>query len=496
MFQQQEGDTSLTKYEHTDHWPNSLRGEIKMPYKVAIVGAGPGGALLARELAGQGIKVDIYEKGTFEELGHDWSDAVELIALKSAGFEMPHLDGKTWHGTMVKKGPDEAGLFEKHAVPVLQIRSPGQVSTKQVAFQMITTDRRRLGQNLITQALAAGASIHYRHEGLKLLFSKKSGKGLESVSVYGAVIKNLKTAETFEIKADLIVESSGYQSVLRCSLPASSGLANPFTDGDYALVHREVRGYDPTARGSDIIPDHYRYGFYSGYQWTHIHNESTIDVGAGVKNDPANPDPREIIEEFISRHPAIKADKHRGGRSLCIVGRPLDSFVTRGFLVIGDAASTSVPTTGCGAGSAMLVALDAAKIISKAAADHRNDLEKLWEINTSFYLRSSRGPSFAALAVLRDALQSFSHKELDFFYSKDLLDSATLQNAVNGIFRPLNAGQGIKALGALGRLQLLLRLNKAVVKAARLYRHYQNYPETWDSKGYQEWQKLAEGLRN
>ncbi len=467
-----------------------------MSYKVAIIGAGPGGALLARELAGQGIVVDIYEKGTYEELGHDWSDAVELIALEEAGFEMPRLEDTIWKGALVKNGPDEPGLFEKHAVPVLQIRSPGQVSTKQAAFRMITTDRRQLGQTLAEQALAAGASIHYRHEGLKLLFSEKGSNGLDNITVNGAVIKNLETGETFEIKADLIVESSGFQSVLRCSLPASSSLATRFADSDFALVHREVRGYTPGAKGADTVPDHYRYGFHSGYQWTHIHNEETIDVGAGVRNDPTNPDPRDIIEEFISRHPAIKAEKHRGGRSLCIVGRSLDSFVTGGFMVIGDAASTSVPTTGCGAGSAMLAALSAARVISEAAADNRNDLEVLWEINTNFYLKSDRGPSFAALSVLRNVLQSFSHEELDYFYAKDLLDSATLQNAVNGIFRPLSFGQAIKALGALTRMPLLLRLNKSVVKATRLYRHYQHYPEAWDKKSYQKWLKRADELRN
>ncbi len=467
-----------------------------MSYKVAIIGAGPGGALLARELAGQGIVVDIYEKGTFEELGHDWSDAVELIALEGAGFDMPHLEGNIWKGSLVKNGPDEPGLFEEHAIPMLQIRSPGQVSTKQAAFRMVTTDRRQLGQTLVKQALTAGASIRYRHEGLKLLFSEKGSNGIDNIMVHGAVIKNRETGEIFEITADLIVESSGFQSVLRCSLPASSGLAAPFADGDFALVHREVRGYAPEAKGADTIPDHYRYGFHSGYQWTHIHNEETIDVGAGVKNDPANPDPRDIIEEFISRHPAIKAEKHRGGRSLCIVGRPLDSFVTGGFMVIGDAASTSVPTTGCGAGSAMLVALSAARVISEAAADNRNDLEKLWAINANFYLKSDRGPLFAALSVLRNVLQSFSHEELDFFYAKDLLDSTTLQNAVNGVFRPLSFGQAIKALGALTRIPLLLRLNKAVMKATRLYRHYQDYPEAWDKKHYQKWQERAEELRN
>ena len=467
-----------------------------MSYKVAVIGAGPGGALLARELAEQGIVVDIYEKGTYGELGHDWSDAVELIALERAGFPMPHLDGIIWKGALVKNRPGEPGLFEKHAVPVLQIRSPGQVSTKRAAFRMITTDRRQLGQTLVKQALASGASIHYRHEGLKLLFSEKGSEGIDNITVHGAVIKNRETGETFEIKADLTVESSGFQSVLRCSLPASSGLANPFADGDFALVHREVRGYAPGAQGADMVPDHYRYGFHSGYQWTHIHNEETIDVGAGVRNDPANPDPRDIIEAFICRHPAIKTEKHRGGRSLCIVGRPLDSFVSGGFMVIGDAASTSVPTTGCGAGSAMLAALSAARVISAAASENRNDLEKLWAINANFYLKSDRGPSFAALSVLRNALQSFNHEELDFFYARDLLDSTTLQNAVNGIFRPLKAGQAIKALGALNRMPLLLRLNRAVIKATRVYRHYKNYPETWDRKHYKEWQKRAEELRS
>jgi len=467
-----------------------------MPYKVAIIGAGPGGALLARELARQGVVVDIYEKGTFEELGHDWSDAVELIALERAGFEMPRLEGTEWNGVLVKTRPGEPGLFEKHAVPVLQIRSPGQVSTKQAAFRMITTDRRQLGQTLVEQALAAGAAIHYHNEGQKLLFNEKDNSGLENITVYGAVIKNLATGEIFKINADLIVESSGFQSVLRRSLPASSGLANPFTAEDFALVHREVRGYAPGAKGADVIPDHYRYGFHGGYQWTHIHNEENIDVGAGVKNDPANPDPQSIIEEFISRHPAINVEKHRGGRSFCIVGSPLNSFVTGGFLVLGDAASTSVPTTGCGAGSAMLTALSAAKVISEAAAENRNDLEKLWAINTDFYRKSDRGPSFAALSVLRDALQSFSHEELDYFYAKDLLDSTTLQNAINGIYRPLSAGQVIKALRAVARMPLLLGLNRAVVKATRLYRHYQEYPETWNKKHFHKWLKRAEELRN
>lgn len=466
-----------------------------MTYRVAIIGAGPGGALLARELAAGGITVDIYEKGSREELGHDWADAVELQALAAAGFIMPQLDGVEWRGELVKNGLGAAGLFEKHAVPVLQIYSPGRVSMKEVSFRMITTDRRRLGLNLVDQALSAGASIHYHHEGQSLLCEEKEPGNPAGITVRGVVIENLENGDRKEVKADLVVESSGFQSVLRRSLPPYSGLAAPFASGDFALVHREVRRFDPATPGVGDIPDHYRYGFHSGYQWTHIHNEDSIDVGAGVKNDPSKPDPREIITEFIARHPAIKPEVIRGGRSLCIVGRPLDSFVAEGFLVIGDAASTSVPTTGCGAGSALLTALNAAEVIGEAAAEKRNDLAALWPINTKFYLASARGPSFAALSALRRVLQSLSHDELDYLYSKDLLDTNTLQNAVNGIFQPPGAGAFVKALGALGKLPVLLRLNRAVTSATKIYRHYEDYPECWNRSQYIRWHKRADELR-
>ena len=58
-------------------------------FHIIIIGAGPGRTLLARECARRGIKVTLYEKGTYENLGHDWSDAVERSALEAAGFPIP-----------------------------------------------------------------------------------------------------------------------------------------------------------------------------------------------------------------------------------------------------------------------------------------------------------------------------------------------------------------------------------------------------------------------
>jgi flavin-dependent dehydrogenase len=382
-------------------------------------------------------------------------------------------------------------------VPRLQLHSPGLKSIKEVSFNMITTDRRRLGQTLIDQAVDAGASVYYNHEGERLLYRETGETGPGGVEVFGVVVKDLGTGLDKELQADLVVESSGFSSVLRTSLPQFTGLAYNFPGTDFALVHREVRAYEPDETGSDAVPDYYRYGFHTGYQWSHIHNEKSIDVGAGVRNDPTNPDPRDLIEEFISHHPSIKKERLRGGRSLCIVGRPLDNFVAAGFLVIGDAASMSVPTTGCGAGSAILAALWAAEVVTEAIEKRRNDLELLWAFNVKFYSTDQRGASFAALSCLRTMLQALTHDELDFLFIHDLLDAGTLQDAVNGKFRPPGLKKKLKALtGGVQNIRLLLKLNRAVSSATNVYKHYLNYPDQWDPQVFRSWKEKADRLHS
>jgi len=465
-----------------------------MRYHVAVIGAGPGGAILAGLVARKGVSVTVYEKGDFENLGHDWSDAMEIAAFKATGFEVPRLQGDRWEGDLVKDyAAGRDGLFEPHAIPRLKLFSPDYNSIKEVDFRMLTTDRRALGRELIRRAAEAGAAIKYRHEGVGLLYREKGSGGLDGVEVYGVAVRNLETGEQEEIKADIVVESSGFQCTLRRSLPASTGLAANFKESDFALVHREVRIYDPDA--TDPLPDHYRYGFHTGYQWSHIHEAGRIDVGAGVRHDPANPDPRDIIEEFISRHPSIKDTRLRGGRSLCIVGRPLPNFVTSGFVVLGDAASTSVPTTGCGAGSAMLNGLWAAETIIEAAADGRSDIAKLWEFNRKFYLDSDRGARFAALSGLRTVLQDLDHDSINFLFSREIMDAPTLQNAVNGIFTAPDLGTKMRSLlrGA-ARPAVLAKLNLATTGGANILKHHQVYPERWDPAAYNNWQAEAEKL--
>ncbi len=468
-----------------------------MNYRVVICGAGPGGVVLARELSRAGLEVFIYEKGYYAGLGHDWSDAVERVALEAAGLEMPTLAGNQWKGKLVKTEDNPVGLFEPHAIPFLQLHSPDYYSVKLIEFRMITTDRRNLGQYLADEALAAGAKIKYGYEGLELIYTETGEQGPHGVEIEGLKVRNLESGAVEDVRADLVVESSGFNAALRCSLPEYTGMARHFRDIDFGFVNREVRRRDREKARIDVIPDHYRYGFHTGYQWSHIHNEELIDVGAGVRHDPNNPDPKDIIEEFISRHESILAEKIRGGRSLCIVGPPLNNFVTNGFLIIGDAASTSIPTTGCGVGSAILVGLWAAEIISEAAREGKKDIAALWGVNTRFYLDSNRGASLAALSALRTVLQDLGNEKLSFLFRSDIMDKYTLEDAVNGIFTKPTINKMIATLfKGLFKPAVLLQLNRGISSGSRIYNHYRNYPPFWNPDTYDKWCREAKKITN
>ncbi len=463
-------------------------------FHIVVIGAGPGGTLLARECARRGIRVTLYEKGRYEKLGHDWSDAVERSAIAAAGFQIPERKDGRWYGKYVKENSGK-GLYEPHAVDKLTVYSPDYSSAKLITFKMITLDRQNFAQLLADQAAEAGAEIKYGFSGTTLLYRETGAKSLDGVEVYGVKIKNETTGEESEVTADLVVESSGFSSILRTSLPLYTGIADPFKPDDFALVHREVRKLDKNLTETDIYPDHYRYGFFTGYQWTHVHSDGSIDVGAGVQNKESNPDPEDLIKECISRHPSILKEKIRGGRSLCIVGLPLKSFVTNGFIILGDAAATSVPTTGCGAGSAMFAALWSIPAIEASVKTGKAGIADLWKLNKAFYLDNPRGSNIAALSALRVILQTLTHEELNFLFKKDLMDEKSLESAINGVYVKPSLSQIIKTLiRGITRPTTLAKLSRATSEGNRMFAHYKNFPPEYNAIKFADWKNKADKI--
>ena len=455
-------------------------------YQVVIAGAGPGGSLLARELASAGISVAVYELKKEGTLGHNWSDAVEKTSLAAAGFEIPAVVNSRFKGTLVKKGEQDDNLFEPHRIAPLQIRFPDLSGTTKngVDFRYITTDRKVLGRRLAEQAAKAGAKYFYRHRADKLLGNTDGP--LEDIRVEGLRVTDTETGLSTDVSADMVVDATGYLSVLRTGLSGAPAVGKKFAGGDLAYACRTVRRLDPKRAKKDDLTDHYRYGAFKGYFWTHVHHRDSIDIGGGVREEPGRIDPMTVIKEMIAQRPSVTGEELRGGGGIVLVGKSPWSLVAPGFAAVGDAAGQVIPTTGCGVGGAMDGALLAAETIKSALKSGGCSLEALWPYNFGWFSR--RGNHFAALSALKEILQDLSHDEISFLMKKDIMSGEMLTPTINGIFEVPDLPTMIKTLvNGITRPGLLMKLNKATTMGKKIYKHYGKYPERWDSAAFGKW---------
>lgn len=464
-------------------------------YQVIIAGAGPGGAVLARDLARAGVSVAIFEAGPETATGHNWSDAIEKSALAAAGFELPVIKEGRWEGPLVKTHALDDNLFEPHAVPWMEIWFPDLTGKTHspVEFRYITTDRVTLNRRLREQAVEAGARIFYGQRADGLLGNVEGS--LEDIVVLGMRVTDLADNRTRDIAADVTVDATGYLSVLRTGLAGAPAINRAFTGGDLADVYRTVRRLDPEKATTDNLADHYRYGAFKGYFWTHIHHPDVIDVGGGVKLEPDRVKPREIVEQMIAERPSIGSEKLRGGGGTVLVSRSPYTLAAAGFLAVGDAAGQVIPTTGCGVGGALVGAMLAAETVKAAVKLRDVSLAALWPYNRKWFTGPGRGNHFAALAGLKEILQSLTHAELAFLMRKEILSGEMLTPSVNGIFAEPDLATTVKTLlRGFTRPGLLMQLNKATTTAKKIFRHYQAYPEIWDPDAFKAWEQKARAL--
>ena len=412
---------------------------------------------------------------------------MERSALAEVGIAVPP-EGPANTGPLVKK-PCKAGLFEEHAYPDMDVWAPDYSCKKRIKFRYITTDRRALAQYLLDQALDVGAEVLFRHEITGLIYQ---GSTLVDLKVSGVNIRRIETGEECAANADVVVDAGGLKAGLRTMLPRSSGMAEPFSPSDLAEVFRTVRlGREDTA---DALSDHYRYGYHTGYQWFQRLNAHEIDTGAGVRLGHQAATPRDIVQEFIGRHPSITATEVRGGGGICLVGRSPVSLVCGGFAAVGDSAGQTIPMTGCGAGGAMVGAKLAAEAMIAASRQGKSDIAALWPYNHAWFVASGRGANYAALTAMKNILQDLNESETSFLFRKDIISAAILTDSINGRFTPADPLTWLKTvIGCLSR-PLLLKLARASSVGAAIFRHYQAYPRTWDAARFEDWRIKAEQL--
>ena len=308
---------------------------MRRDYDLIIVGAGPAGSWTAKTAADQGARVLLLEKDREVGLPVRCAEGVSEKGLKLVFPEIPQrwiartiTGGRLVapNGTAVDAYPDERG-FVLH--------------------------RKIFDSDLAAMAVSAGAT----------LLTKANAIGLMHIDgkIAGVTVEHFGIPVTFH--APLIIGADGVES--RVGRWAGLQTVVPHEEMD-SCAQMTLAGIDidPTIVefyvGQDWAP--------GGYAWVFPKGEDAANVGLGIGGSyTREKKPLAYLESFIAR-------RFPGASAVTVVAggvptaRPIETIVTDGLMLVGDAARQANPLTGGGIINALIAAESAGHVAAEAVA--------------------------------------------------------------------------------------------------------------------------------
>lgn len=289
------------------------------------------------------------------------------------------------------------------------------------------------------------------------------------------------TDQREEIAARLVVDASGIPAVVRQSIhdPFMESFETGPRDKFYVLL-KYVRLLDPSVK----IEASTGWTYYKAWiAPQHNADGAIIGIGANLSFDYA----RKCMKKFEETIP-LPAYQFQYEEAACTpYRRPPFSFVTDGFLVIGDAACLTKPMNGEGIPSAWVHCTPAAQVVIDALKDGRYPTkESLWPINTLY--QRGEGAEYAGQRAMLIGAMDMTPEDNDYLFEKGIIFRSDDEPEVKNLPAALLAG----VLKGRFSLHAFLALIQSTMKGAALERHYKSYPDS--PADYHRWAKKAQSL--
>jgi len=423
-------------------------------YDVVIVGACTAGTYFSNLLAKQGLKVLVIDKDEEENL----SRRLDIFHFTRQSFQDYGLEE-------AKSGDEEFVRNFDLCYSKSALDNYLKKSFLKVAVMHLPLFIKRLRKTALSNGVTFRFGVSYDH----LLYDEQKR------------IKGIATKGGEEILARLVVDASGIPSVVRRSIN------NPFIE-DFGIGPRDkfyvllkyVELLDLKAK----IELSTSWPYYKGWiAPQHSANGAIVGVGANLSYDYA----RKCMAKFERSIPLPKYKLQYEELGCTPYRRPPFSFVSDGFLVIGDAACLTKPMNGEGITSAWVQCTPAAEVVAQALRDGKYPTkEALWKINTLY--QRGEGAEFANLRATLIGAVDMSPKDNDYMFKESIVfksDDEEVKGSVTGkLIKGVLTGQfSLKALRSL---------MKSSSCGQKLEKHYKNYPD--NPKDYPAWKKKADKL--
>lgn len=421
-----------------------------MAYDVVIVGACTAGTYFAGLLAKGGAKVLVIDKDTEENLCrrldiiHFTKDSYKQFGLEPSKEGDPEFV-RDFHVCHSKSALDQHLKINYLDVSVLHL--PLFI--------------RRLRR----QAIQYGADFRFDCAFRDLYY--EDGK-----------IRGILTEHGETIQARLVVDASGISAVVRRRV--KDPFIEPFETGPrdkFYVLLKYVKLQDPNLK----IELSTGWPYYKGWiAPQHQEGGAIIGVGANLSFDYA----RKCMAKFEKAIPLPEYDLQYEEAACTPYRRPPFSFVTDGFLVIGDAACLTKPINGEGIPSAWVQCTPAAQIVLDALKDGAYPTkEALWQINTLY--QRGEGAAYAGERAMLIGAVDMAPEDNDYMFRNAIVFKSDDEESPENLVGALLKGVMKKEFS----FQAFCSLVSATLKGEAIKKHYHAFPETPD--GYPRWEKKA-----
>lgn len=427
-------------------------------YDVVIVGACTAGTYFAGLLAKRGLRVLVIDRDAEENL----AKRLDIVHFTRDSYEE--------FGVEPSAEGDEEFVRNFH---VCYGKSALNNHLKTNYINVAVLHLPLFIKRLRKTAMEAGANFRF-------------GTAFRELHYENGRISGIVTTGGEIIPARLVVDASGISAVVRRTVddPYMENFETGPRDKFYVLL-KYVKLKDPTLS----VVDSTSWPYYKGWiAPQHTPGGAIIGVGANLSFDYA----RKCMAKFEAAIPLPEYELQYEEMACTPYRRPPFSFVTDGFLVIGDAACLTKPINGEGIPSAWVQCTPAADIVAEALKNGGYPTkEKLWEINRIY--QTGEGAAYAGERAMLIGAVSMTERDNDFLYKKGIVfksdDEPEVENLPAALIKGVLTGKfSIKAF---------ISLISSTLKGEALKKHYMGYPASpeeypaWEKKALKLWKKAG-----
>lgn len=430
--------------------------------KIVIIGAGHGGLQAAKELSKNGFDVIVYEKNSPQEVSYDWRDDVEPTVFEKLKITLPDNSRKTSRTSFVAPFSETPFYMEKE-------ENANEWSIKRNAFVLL----------LVKLAQESGAEIEFNTPVQKLI--------VEDNEVKGVIVNNKK------IFANLVIDSSGIDSVFRKEIAKIFNITENIDDNDVFTVYR---AFVKTADGEKLPESHkkkvyLKYLGMPGISWCICEPDGLINILIGRVGEMHEREFKNALLKLKKANPVISDEIVMGGKFGRIPVRyPLTKMVGKGYVTVGDAAFMTIPITGSGISNS----LRAGQILAEEIIKNNSvSVETLWKYQVKYYEKI--GAEHFFVDYMKRTLLTSDNENIKYIFESGIITEDDLCNFSSGKglkFTPQELM--FKLSKCLKKSHFVMSLISALMKGIKAKNLAMKIPEKYDEEKIKLWQTKVERL--